>query len=261
MRIFTRMKFLLIFPFVGLFAQYDPNLHEQESDRGGLPNYKRSYNYSSPARFESRSMLPESSSSQNYNSSESTPVFEVPQSQRRRNAFSYYLGFSQPIDYGLNHLSTGNRFDLDHDHGILMEFEYRRYISDFHIGISNIYQSYKHHQLSNVPGLGTLDVSGYNGVFALMLNTGWSPYLTSNLFFESRLSFGVAYNIDELTVLGSTLKDEYTEVIYSAQVGLGYKFDNSITVSVIWKLLGQSDSERFDNALFHSAGLRLGYDY
>ena len=60
---------------------------------------------------------------------------------------------------------------------------------------------------------------------------------------------------------GVITTDEYTEMIYSGQLGLGYRFDNSMTLSVIWKLLGQSTKDRFDNFLFHSAGLRLGYDF
>ena len=98
-----------------------------------------------------------------------------------------------------------------------MEFEYRRYFKDFHIGISNMYQSYKHHQLSNLTGYpGPIEVDGYNGVFAVMAHVGWSPQMTEKIFLESRFSLGLAYNIDEIKI-GSKfkLKDEYTEMIYS----------------------------------------------
>ena len=80
-------------------------------------------------------------------------------------------------------------------------------------------------------------------------------------FLATRFSPGLAFNIDKITVFSYQLKDEYTEMIYSAQLGLGYRFDNSMTLSFIWKLLGQSTKDRFDNFLFHSAGLRLGYDF
>jgi hypothetical protein len=77
----------------------------------------------------------------------------------------------------------------------------------------------------------------------------------------TRFSPGLAFNIDKITVFSYQLKDEYTEMIYFAQLGLGYRFDNSMTLTVIWKLLGQSTKDRFDNFLFHSARLRLGYDF
>ena len=85
--------------------------------------------------------------------------------------------------------------------------------------------------------------------------------MTEKIFLESRFSLGLAYNIDEITVFSSQLKDEYNEMIYSVQLGLGYRFEKSMTLSFIWKLLGQSAKDRFDNFLFHSAGLRLGYDF
>ncbi|MFL2912473.1 MAG: hypothetical protein ACJZ5X_03325 [Opitutales bacterium] len=258
------LPFLLFLPVLILFAQYDPSLFDSKQATDRRSNFDQSYDYSSPSGFEGSSLLTKPATTSITNSSYALPVAGFVPSQRKKNAFSYYLGFSQPIDYGFIHLDTGHRLELDHDYGVLMEFEYRRYIKDFHIGISNMYQSYKHHQLSNVPGLlvpGPIEVDGYNGVFAVMAHVGWSPQMTEKIFLESRFSLGLAYNIDEITVFSSQLKDEYTEMIYSAQLGLGYRFDNSMTLSFIWKLLGQSTKDRFDNFLFHSAGLRLGYDF
>ena len=253
---------LLFVPLVGSFAQYDPSLFETEPGSFPQQNYDPSYNYTSNYELDEKALLNQPATTQITNTSYALPPAGFSSSERKKNAFSYYLGFSQPIDYGLNHLSSGHRFDLDHDYGMLMEFEYRRYFNDFHIGISNMYQSYKHHQLSNVTGYpGAIEVDGYNGVFAVMAHAGWSPQMTQKIFLESRFSVGLAYNIDEITVFYSQLKDEYTEMIYSLQLGLGYRFDNPMTLSVIWKLLGQSTRDRFDNFLFHSAGLRLGYDF
>lgn len=256
------LPFLLLLPVLVALAQYDPSLFDSKQATDRRSNFDQSYDYSSPSGFEGSSLFTQPANTSITDSSYSLPPAGFSPSERKKNAFSYYLGFSQPIDYGLNHLSTGHRFELDHDYGVLMEFEYRRYIKDFHIGISNMYQSYKHHQLSNVTGYpGPIEVDGYNGVFAVMAHVGWSPQMTEKVFLESRFSLGLAYNIDEITVFYSQLKDEYTEMIYSAQLGLGYRFDNSMTLSVIWKLLGQSTKDRFDNFLFHSAGLRLGYDF
>ena len=256
------LPFLLSLPILGVFAQYDPSLFEPEPGNFPQQNYDPSYNYSSNYSLDENALFTQPATTQITNTSYALPPAGFSPSERKKNAFSYYLGFSQPIDYGLNHLSTGHRFELDHDYGVLMEFEYRRYFKDFHIGISNMYQSYKHHQLSNVTGYpGPIEVDGYNGVFAVMAHVGWSPQMTEKIFLESRFSLGLAYNIDEITVFSSQLKDEYTEMIYSAQLGLGYRFDNSMTLSVIWKLLGQSTKDRCDNFLFHSAGLRLGYDF
>ena len=256
------LPFLLFLPILGTFAQYDPSLFEPQQATDTRSKNNQSYDYSSPSGFEGSSLLAQPATASITNSSFALPASVFVPSQQKNNAFSYYLGFSQPIDYGLNHLSSGNRFELDHDYGILMEFEYRRYFKDLHVGISNMYQSYKHHHLSNVTGYpGPIEVDGYNGVFAFMAHVGWCPQMTEKIFLESRFSLGLAYNIDEITVFSSQLKDEYTEMIYSAQLGLGYRFENSMTLSVIWKLLGQSTKDRFDNFLFHSAGLRLGYDF
>lgn len=256
------LPFLLFLPVLGVFAQYDPNLIEPKQATDSRFNYDQFYDYSSPSGFEGSTLFTQPVTASITNSSYALPAARFVPSQQKKNAFSFYLGFSQPIDYGLNHLGSGNRFELDHDYGVLMEFEYRRYFKDFHIGISNMYQSYKHHQLSNVPGYpGAIEVDGYNGVFAVMAHVGWSPQMTEKIFLETRFSLGLAYNIDEITVFYSQFKDEYTEMIYSAQLGLGYRFDNSMTLSVIWKLLGQSTKDRFDNFLFHCACLRLGYDF
>jgi len=257
------LPFLLFLPVLIVFAQYDPSLFHSKQATDGGSKYELSYDYSMPYGLEETSLLTQQPATAAItNSSYALPASHSATSPRKNNAFSYYLGFSQPIDYGFIHLDTGHRLELDHDYGVLMEFEYRRYFKDFHIGISNMYQSYKHHQLSNVPGYpGPIEVDGYNGVFAVMAHVGWSPQMTEKIFLESRFSLGLAYNIDEITVFSSQLKDEYTEMIYSAQLGLGYRFENSMTLSVIWKLLGQSTKDRFDNFLFHSAGLRLGYDF
>ena len=193
---------------------------------------------------------------------------------RRKHSFSYYLAFSQPIYYGFNHPASGQRFDLDHDYGILMEFEYRRYFGDFYIGISNMYQSYEHEGISFpyeisatlVPFMPEANyVEGSNGIFALMLSAGWCPYITSKFFLDTKVSLGFAYNVDELTLFPytspTTLKSEYTSILYTAQIGLGYQLYKSMSVSLFWKLISQNTSSEFDNFLFHSLGLRLGYDF
>ena len=177
------------------------------------------------------------------------------QSVHKKNtlAFKYAICVPHETDFG--------DFKIDYKTGHLVGIDYKRNSGIFSWGVDLSAKYYQTEQIHNVPGFGSIDVSGDNFSVSSSLLAGFHYKFNDILFSEGHLGMGVNYSMDEIIIGSNKLELKDTNFYGSLGFGFGAQLNEYLHLLLFYKLDGHGSSGRLDNRLFSQFGLSMGMNY
>ena len=175
--------------------------------------------------------------------------------ERKDNSLNFYYGFNIPSK------SKFKNYDLEFKNGYNIEMEYLRRIGFTILGCSLNSKYFENDKLTGIPVIDQMPASGNHFVFAPAITLGLKSKIRNLLFWENKLSLGVAFSHNELKLGKSSIEKTNNDFYYAFSSGLGFQWTQHFHSMLSYKYDGYQNSGEFGHQKFHQIEISVGADY